>query len=285
MTSLFEDNRVPLPAGLLDGGARNAEEFRAVAEDRLVAGAGVVLFEGGAALCEQAERASLALSGALGRVVAQDAAGTLVRPVRYTGTRVGEGRSSRYADSRDGGNLHTDGAEAAPPVPDYFTLLCVRPAARGGRLQLVRLDDLLRRLADPEAAVLAGDFYFDRRGDAGTGESPVVRKPVLFRDNGRPSVTYLRRYIDIAHARPEVPNLTPAQRRALDAFDRLLGCAELVAEYRMRPGEFLVVDNKRFLHGRTAFDDGADAGTDGGRLLLRTWVHREAASVAAHAGQ
>ncbi|WP_328407011.1 hypothetical protein OG542_40140 [Streptomyces violaceus] len=71
------------------------------------------------------------------------------------------------------GEFDTDGAERPFPLPDYFTLLCVRPAKAGGMLRLVPVDRLRALLADrPDAlAVLEQDFHFDRRGDQAPGES------------------------------------------------------------------------------------------------------------------
>lgn len=215
------------------------------------------------------------VSAALGAVLPQDRDGTIVRHVRDRGTAIGEGESARYADSRYGGHLHTDGAERPFPVPDYFTLLCVRAAKAGGSLRLVPVDHLRSGLsAQPELlSLLEQNFHFDRRGDQEPGEPRTTSKPVLFLSpHGKNAVTYLRRYIDVGHSHPDVERLTDDQRRALDTFDSLLDDPALAIEGRMAPGELAVFDNTRILHGRTEFKD--DKRPDRARLLYRTWVQR-----------
>ncbi len=268
--------------GEFDGKAAQAERerLRALVRDHVDGGAGFLIMTGLETAGQDAyERALLWASGALGTVMAQDKAGTRVRSVRNRGTAIGEGKSARYADSRHGGHLHTDGAERPFPLPDYFTLLCVRPAKAGGALRLVPVEHIRARLADtPDVlAVLEQDFHFDRRGDQAPGEPATVRKPVLFTtDNGKHAVTYLRQYIEIGHGQPCATTLTSAQSRALDAFDSVLEDPASAIEGRMAAGELAVFNNLRILHGRTKFDDHADA--DRARLLYRTWIQRTPAA-------
>ncbi|QUQ65409.1 Taurine catabolism dioxygenase TauD, TfdA family [Kutzneria sp. CA-103260] len=250
--------------------------MRTLVRDHVEAGAGFLIMTGlDAAEQDTYEQVLLWVSDALGTVMAQDKAGTRVRAVRNRGTTIGQGKSARYADSRHGGHLHTDGAERPFPLPDYFTLLCVRPAKTGGALRLVPVERIRARLADrPDVlAVLEQDFHFDRRGDQAPGEQATVRKPVLFTtDNDKHAVTYLRQYIEIGHSQPGAETLTPAQRRALDAFDSVLEDPASAIEGRMAAGELAVFNNLRILHGRTKFDDHADAAR--ARLLYRTWIQR-----------
>jgi alpha-ketoglutarate-dependent taurine dioxygenase len=213
------------------------------------------------------------ICAAFGELMAQDGSGTIVREVKDRGTALGEGRGGRYADTRSGGNLHTDGAEAPLPVPASFALQCVRPARSGGALVLVSLDEVLERLDPSALKVLRHPFHFDRRGDERDGEAPTTVKPVLFEDeDGRICVTYLRRYIEVGHSRPEVQDLTDEQIAALDAFDTLLGDQSLVMEDRLAAGELALIDNKRTLHGRTEFVDHPEPSRH--RLLYRAWIKR-----------
>ncbi|MCS7477828.1 TauD/TfdA family dioxygenase [Umezawaea endophytica] len=258
--------------------------LRELVREHVDAGAGFLVMTGLDAVDpERYEAALLWASDVLGEVMAQDKAGTLVRQVRNRGTTIGEGESARYADSRHGGHLHTDGAERSFPLPDYFTLLCVRAAKTGGSLRLVPVERVRDRLAaEPDVLTsLQQDFHFDRRGDQAPGEPATVRKPVLFTtDSGQAGVTYLRRYIDVGHGHPDVAALTGAQRHALDAFDSALDDPALAVEGRMAAGELAVFNNLRMLHGRTEFDDHADA--DRARLLYRTWIQRKPS---VHSGQ
>jgi hypothetical protein len=224
-----------------------------------------------AELCER-------LSSAIGALRPQDSSGTMVREVADRGTRIGEGATARYADSRFGGSLHTDGAEAPFPVPDCFALLCVRQAPVGGALRLVHVDDVVQQLAGDDGVLdtLRRPFHFDRRGDQGEGEGPTTFKPVLLREGGANAVTYLREYIEAGHRHPGVGPLEERQRAALDRLDEVLTRTPSAVEGKLRPGEFAVFANKRVLHGRTTFEDHAELGHK--RLLMRTWIDRTASA-------
>lgn len=240
-------------------------------------GSGLVILTGLAGeSADQLGRACLRLSALAGDVIAQDASGTMLRQVADRGSQIGEGRSARYADSRFGGSLHTDGAEAPFPVPDYFALLCVRQAEHGGALRLVHVDQIIDRLSDTPGVldVLRSPFYFDRRGDQRRCEPPVTAKPVLFPDGDGTGVTYLREYIELGHRHPEVSPLSEDQVRALDALDDVLADPHVGILGKQCPNELALFNNKRILHGRTTFEDVADP--VGKRLLFRTWIRRGA---------
>src|SRR5699024_7036140 len=99
---------------------------------------GFLVLTGLDGLGEEAARLfTVAVSRLAGELLPQDGAGTLLREVRDRGMRLGEGSTGRYSDSRDGGNLHTDGPHAPFAAPECFTLFCVRQSARGGDLVLV----------------------------------------------------------------------------------------------------------------------------------------------------
>lgn len=248
------------------------------ARARLVDGwPGYVILTGLAAIPPDLWRPAFRLvSTTLGEVLPQDATGLEIREVQDRGTRIGEGRSARYAESRRGGSLHTDGAESPFPLPDYFTLCCVRKAVRGGAFQMVSAESVYLRLLDraPELVrVLREPFHFDRRGDPGPDGSLTVAKPIFFDRGGRLHVTYLREYVEIGHGHEDVADLTAMQRAALDALDAELDDPDLIVQGYLEPGQILVIDNQRILHGRTAFEDGPDPANK--RLLLRMWLRRD----------
>ena len=213
---------------------------------------------------------ALAASGALGELLPQDGAGTLLREVRYRGVKLGEGATGRYSDSRQGGNLHTDSPHRPGSVPDYFALACVHQAAVGGDLVLVRLSDLVERLADRPGVLdtLRQPVHFDTR-DETPGVPRTVLRPVLERRNGREHVHYLREYIEIGHRQPGAPPLTGEQVHALDTLDALLNSPQLRSQDRLSEGEMIFIDNRWTLHGRVEFQD---AEGDDQRLMLRTWI-------------
>jgi hypothetical protein len=213
------------------------------------------------------------LSLALGSLVEQDDRGTLVREVKDRGTRIGEGATSRYSDSRFGGSFHTDGAERPLPAPDFFALCCVRPAERGGATVLIDARGVLdhvRARAPAAARRLFEPFHFDRRGVGADGARTVV-KPVFYHRGELLCVTYLREYIDAGHDHPGVGRLDDEGRRALDCLDAALdGRVAVIAQLTLEPGQLLLCNNTSLLHGRTEFTDAGDPLRK--RLLLRTWI-------------
>jgi len=219
---------------------------------------------------EEAGAFTVSVSEMVGRLLPQDAKGTLLREVVDRGVKLGEGKTGRYSDSRQGGNLHTDGPHALPPVPDSFGLYCVHQAEVGGELCLIHVDDLIERLPASAVEILSSDFHFDRREDG--VEDPTVVRPILSRTPEGARICYLREYVELGHGHDHVPSLTPEQRDALDRLDALLDDPELQTRGRLEPGEMAVINNRSLLHGRTAFEDDASSGDK--RLMLRTWIQR-----------
>ncbi len=277
----FDNQRVALPPEVAEflRAARPTAAVSAAARsamarltDRCVlAWPGLLVLTGLPVAVDAAQAALRRISSLIGDVLPQNRDGALIKHVSDRGTHIGEGVRSRYSESRFGGDLHTDGAESVPPVPDVFTLLCVRQSAEGGALVVVHLRDLERELGRVSGVLdtLRTPFHFDRRGDQGAGERPTIPKPVLFTQHGRPAITYLRTYIEVGHARGgEVPSLTTRQRAALDALDDAISRKDVMRRGKLREGELAIVDNLSSLHGRTEFrDDPARP-----RLLLRTWI-------------
>lgn len=276
----FDPLRVPVEGNLrdylTDADESMADEAAARAElgkyvrTYLDDGAGVLVLAGLPADRDSGERAVSRATSLIGAPLPQNREGTLVREVKDRGMSISQRGRTRYSDSRLGGDLHTDGAEAALPAPDVFTLFCVRQSEWGGALQCLHVRDVERALEPGVVRTLREPFHFDRRGDQQPGEAPTTTKPVLFTQRGRPAITYLRSYIDQGHDRPDVPPLTVRQRTALDALDALIGSSSALLTGKLREGELALFDNLALLHGRTEFRDEPDHT----RLLLRTWIRR-----------
>lgn len=273
----FDSARVPASPALRDFLAADhpsnphdaALELRELAQTYLYDGAGALVLCGLDCAEEAGRRAVVQVTRLLGEPLPQNKEGTLIREVRDRGASLAERGRVRYSDTRFGGDLHTDGAEAPLPAPEVFTLFCVRQSETGGSLRYVHVRDLTAALPDSALDVLRRPFHFDRRGDQAEGADPTVRKPVLFVQNNRPAITYLRRYIEQGHDHPGVPDLTAEQTAALDALDEaILACSATAVTGKLREGELALFDNLSVLHGRTEFTDTPDHR----RLLLRTWV-------------
>ncbi len=206
-----------------------------------------------------------ALSKAVGALLPQGFDGELVREVRDRSRSLTE-QTSRYSDTRFGGDLHTDGFHRPGDVPDVFALYCHRKAATGGALVLVPVAEVLARLDSAVVAVLTQSFQIDTR-DAGPGDAKSVIRPVLDLSGPSPRMYYLRRYIT---GTGDGSRLGGHHQEALDALDSILGDETLHRHTTLAPGEVAFVDNLRFIHGRTEFSDLPDPAE--ARLLLRTWI-------------
>jgi hypothetical protein len=222
-------------------------------------------------------RAFLSLCSILGRPLAQDASGGLVREVRNLGKSLTD-RGVRYSETRQGGSFHTDGAPSPDEIPDYFALLCIHQAPVGGALVVIDARTVLAELhgrSPQSVSILSRHFHFDqRRADRPTA---TVRRPILSTDHaGAAQVIYLRDYIESAHAMPHVPDLAPAELNALDELDAILNDGRLQVEGRLSPGQVAIVNNRRVVHGRREFTD--TRGNSAKRLLLRLWLERRVGS-------
>ncbi|MEV6165591.1 TauD/TfdA family dioxygenase [Streptomyces sp. NPDC052052] len=269
----FDPVRFPVPKELTRGATRETlrAELLPYVQRFLEGDTGFfVLTELGHLDLSEYEEFVLAASTALGELIPQDGKGTLLREVRYRGVALGEGATGRYSDSRTGGNLHTDSPHRPAEVPDYFALACVHQAAVGGDLVLVRLADLVERLAEHPGVLetLRRPVHFDTRDDTPGAPRTVVR-PVIERRGDKEYVHYLRQYIEIGHRQPGVPSLTDNQVHALDVLDALLDRPDLQSQDRLREGEMIFIDNRWTLHGRVEFQDVEGAHQ---RLMLRTWI-------------
>jgi hypothetical protein len=262
-----------------DAPTRNcAAEVRAIKKRYLDDGYGFVIIDGfrdGVATVEEAEGVLVLISRLLGqKLMPQNKNGDVVKNVMDMGTPIGEEGNGRYSESREGGNLHTDGAEHPLPAPTYLPLFCLRTAKAGGCTQLVSAYELHNHMLTRSPELLASlydDFYWDRRGDLGPDGQRTCIKPVFSYDSNRGlQCSYLRKYIEQGHKLAGVP-LSARHAAAFDAFDALLDeRSPLIVGGYLKPGQMLISNNLRTLHGRTGFEDHDDPNQH--RLMLRTWV-------------
>ncbi len=163
--------------------------------------------------------------------------------------------------------LHTDSTFLTHPHP-HIALGCVTapPAGGGGRSCVVSADVLARALADrhgPDAVAALREpaFPFILRDP---GEEPrVALLPVLGSDDdGRTTIRYRADAVEMA-ARADGHELGERHRSAFAALTALTADESLQRTFALAPGDVLLVDNRRMLHGRSAIQEGAQ------RLLRR----------------
>lgn len=175
-------------------------------------------------------------------------------------------------------SLHTDTSSTFHEgMPETIGQLLVRKAQEGGMSTFVSSHEVFNRLLAQDedvVATLTEPFFWTRLEEARGDEAPVFRRPVFERHGSRDVVArYNHGWIRRGHDIAGVP-LTADQQHALDALDAVLAdpTGDLVLEYDCEPGEVILANNERILHGRTPF---IDAGArDERRLLLHLYVER-----------
>jgi hypothetical protein len=171
--------------------------------------------------------------------------------------------------TRDEFELHTDSTALLQPH-DCVLLACqLASPDGGGESRILHVDTLRSALAerhgsDVVEALSQPVFPFPLNDPRhGTG---FRRAPVLDWEEGRTRIRYRRDALAMGLA---VEPIEPAHQRALDALEEVVGDARLQASCMLEPGDVLVLDNRRVLHGRTAIRPGAE------RLLRRLKVFRD----------
>jgi gamma-butyrobetaine dioxygenase len=176
---------------------------------------------------------------------------------------------------------HTDNPYR-DPVPGVQLLHCLANETSGGLSTLVDGFAAARALEarDPEAfARLARTpVRFHYRDDS---TELVASALPIERDAGGGLVAiHFSPRLDMVPLQP--PAELDAYYRARRSFDRLLRSPEFEVRFRLAPGELLMMDNRRLLHGRTGFDPGEGArhlqgcyiDIDGPRSLYRVLRRR-----------
>jgi Taurine catabolism dioxygenase TauD, TfdA family len=178
--------------------------------------------------------------------------------------RAGQPRTSRNK-ARSAGPLrfHTDRT-------DVVTLLCVRPAARGGLSKVVSApavhNTILARRPDLHA-LLCAPYYHSREGEAG-GRQRSYAMPIFGMRDGRFTSQYSRTFVENAQGLPGVPPLTAAQNEALDLWAEV--CEELCYGMDMQAGDLQLLNNHVVYHARATYEDDPRPSHD--RFLMRLWL-------------
>lgn len=148
---------------------------------------------------------------------------------------------------------HTDNPYR-DPIPGYIWLHCLTNAAEGGESTLA--DGLmaarLLRERDPDAynclTQVTPSFRYRDAGIDLESEGPLIQVD----SQGEPvQVRYSNRTERIPALPPETLEAYYAARHA---FYQLITGDELTLHLKLEPGQMLIIDNYRLLHGRNAFE-------------------------------
>ncbi|MDT3441378.1 MULTISPECIES: TauD/TfdA family dioxygenase [unclassified Pseudofrankia] len=163
---------------------------------------------------------------------------------------------------------HTDNPYR-DPAPTVQLLHCLRAAGEGGDTTLIDGFAAASRLRDVDAAAFdtLTRVWLPFRYDGPT-TILTARAPIIAIDN-EGAVTQVR-WNDRALQPPEVePDQVAEVYRALAAFAAVVEAPDLAVTLRLTPGDCLIFDNTRVLHGRTAFQPDP---AGGGRHLQGGYV-------------
>src|SRR5262245_22663748 len=178
---------------------------------------------------------------------------------------------------------HTDNPYR-DPVPGVQLLHCLANETSGGLSTLVDGFAAARALEsrDPDAFALLSRIPVRFRYQDETTELVASAVPIELDAGGGLVAIHFSPRLDFVPLRP--PDELEAYYRARRVFDHLLRSPEFEIRFRLAPGELLMMDNRRLLHGRTGFDpaeglrhlQGCYIDIDGPRSLYRVVRRRMA---------
>jgi hypothetical protein len=213
------------------------------------------------------------LMSLLARPVAQTWKGEIVYDIADDGQKTAPGNGVRSSKTNARQNFHTDNAFNLPP--DYVSLLCLRPALRGGESGLVSLEsvhNLLLAGHRPALERLYQPFWFDRQQEHAPGDSPVSHKPIFSFDGERLAIAFSIRLVHQGYAvvGEAMDKLTAA---AVETLTEVVALPGLGKAFAFEPGQIQVINNRRIGHRREAYVDGPEPARR--RHLVRLWLRKE----------
>ena len=169
----------------------------------------------------------------------------------------------RGPSSNMGLTFHTDRC-------DIIIFHCIRQASEGGINQFVNSEYVYETLKeeDPKALkTLEGNFAYKRHNADPAHPFTTYELPVFDRSQDGMATTLMTYLIDKADSDPDLPNISPEQRHALDKLQEICQRPENHLEVKLEPGDFLFLNNVKMLHSRTGFKDNSES-----RLYYRIWL-------------
>ena len=240
----------------------------ATIQDSLENGPGAALVRGWPAAdfdLEANRRVHWGISRHLGTPVSQSTTGEKIFHVQNRGYAPSDPRDRGPSSSR-ALRFHSDRC-------DVLGFLCVRPARSGGDSFLVSTpaihDEILARRPDL-LEELYGRWYYKTHNVDRANPNPWCHQPIFADVDGKFVGYLLRVLIDRAYELPELPDMTPSQRQALDLVDELCADPAYHARFRQDAGDILFANNFTTLHSRSEFEDHPDPELR--RLILRIWL-------------
>lgn len=205
------------------------------------------------------------LSRQLGTPVSQSAQGERIFSVRDEGFKEGDPRA-RGPNTRKKLSFHTDRC-------DVIGFLCLKQAKEGGENEVVSsmaVYEEIRQRRPDLLTVLMEPFHYLRHTVDGGNDRPWCLQPVFAFEQGHFASAFLRVLIERAAASPDLPELTPVQREALDFVEAVAAETGMAVRFTQKPGDLLFLNNWVSYHRRTEFIDHEAA--EERRHILRIWL-------------
>ncbi len=204
--------------------------------------------------------AFMALSRQLGRPMEQPG-GVKLAHVRAEPQGKGKGRFGFRATAEL--PFHAD-------LENVIGFLCVRPASEGGTRKFASaaaVYNFMREEHPDQLRVLTQPFHMALQRPHPDHGHKWTLLPFLSVQDGLFNACAYRVHIKRAQGLPGVPEITPAQNRALAAFNDVADGVAVSVD--LKPGDIEYFNNHVVLHTRTEFsaDDNGP-----GRHLLRVWL-------------
>jgi len=214
------------------------------------------------------------ISSLLSRPICQNHAGNMMMDVRDAGATLKAGAAARGSASRESLDFHTDGANTPLP-PRYVGLLMLSDAKRGGEscaLSVERAHNWLSEHHPDALPRLYQNFSYFRMREHDPADNPFLSAP-FFSLRGEELGVRLGPYQMKSAFEMGAADLDDETAAAMNAMDDLFSQQELVADFSMKPGQMQFLNNRVVAHGRTEFEDWAEA--ERKRHLLRIWLRDE----------
>ena len=156
---------------------------------------------------------------------------------------------------------------------DVICFLCLQPAKFGGENQIVNSMEVEKLIKQEEPflhEILCQKFPYKTHTIDQANPLTYCEQPIFSWCSGMFACSYLRVLIDRADHDSECPDLTEAQKDALNFLDSVCDRPELQTRMMLKRGDVLFLNNWTTLHRRTAFEDYEEPEKQ--RHLLRIWL-------------
>ena len=176
-------------------------------------------------------------------------------------------KNIRYHQSSIGGSIHTDGPQILNP-PRYVLMACVEQASKGGESVIVDMQKIyveIKKKNKNILKILKNNFFFEMKGF----KDKTFSKPIFSHDEKKKlHFRYLREYIESAY-KIRNKKMSKKQIIALNFLDRTMNKNKFQIKYKLNKGDLVILNNKKFSHGRTSFK----VSKNNNRNLLRVWLN------------